>query len=274
MHGSADPVDQAVHIVKLSVGSQVVVGVCELSDIVSGEKAVDHQKQIALKLSSHLLLKSLLSYFGPDQFLDIPVQRVILIQSVKTLLQYISPDIQFFPLENHSLAGLSDNAQAIRLDLLPEFLEIADQRSPADIHLIGELIRKDRCIRPHEFPEHIVLASSGRAESPVDIAYFVKSFLVLLRIKNPQTVPPLIALDHGAAPQIFVELTDIVSYSPLADAQLLGHGCDRDARFMPQNKQDVCGSVICKLLLHLSVSPISEARLLYLFSLYRNTVFS
>ena len=256
MQDPSDPVEQLIHLEKLAVRSQIVIGVRQFADKMPGEKAIHHKKQVALEALSHLFLKGPLFQCFHDQFLNIAVQRIIAVKGVKTILQHVGADIQLLPVQDHSLTCLSHNAEAERLDLLAKLFQVADQRGPAHIHFVSELICQKRRVRAHKLSEHISLPPSRRTEYTVDIAYFLKSAFVLLCVKNPQTVSSLIPFYCCTSAQILVQLADIIPDRPLADTQFLRHGSDRYARFMSENLQNISCPVICKSFVHLPVSPI------------------
>ena len=264
----SDPVDQLIQLEKLAVGCQIIVGVRQFADEMAGEKAVHHKEQIALEPLSHLFLKCLLFERFPDQFLDFLIQRVIAVQGVKAVFQHVSADIQFLPVKDHSLTRLSHYAQAEGLDLLAELLQIADQSSPAHIHLVSEFICEERCVRPHQLSEHISLPPPRRAEKTVYIAYFLKSAFVLFRVKNPQAVASLIPLNGSASAQILVQLPDIIADRPLADAQFLCHRGDSNTGFMSENLQYFRCPVVCKSFVHLLLPPLQAFHTISLMLLY------
>ena len=125
----------------------------------SGQKAVHHDEQVALEHPSHLLLERLLLNFRPDHLPDIVVQRIVTVKRLKAALQDVCADIQLLAVEDHPFARLADDAEPERLQVLPELFQVADERRPADVHLVRELIRKDGAVRPHQFSEDIVLPS-------------------------------------------------------------------------------------------------------------------
>ena len=265
---TADPVDQAVDAEELPIRGQVVIGVRQLSDKVSGQKAVHHDEQVALEHPSHLFLKRFLLYFGPDHLPDIVVQRIVTVKRLKAALQDVCADIQLLAVEDHPFARLADDAEPERLQVLPELFQVADERRPADVHLVRELVRKDGAVRPHQFSEYIVLATSRCAEDPVDAAYFVKCFPVLFGIKDPEAVASLHTLNRRAAVQVLVQLTDVIPYGALAHAQFLRYSGDRDTGFMPQDPENVCRSVVCKLIIHLDCFSPLLLRFCYSFLNY------
>ena len=105
----ADLIHYIIDHHKLRTGSQIVCLVGDLTQIMAGQKPVQHQNYKAAEICLCLVFQMFFRVNIIDQFIDFPVKGEGAVDLVKIILQHIAADVEFIAVERDALAGLAGN---------------------------------------------------------------------------------------------------------------------------------------------------------------------
>ena len=221
MQAYADPVHQAVNIGKLFSGCQVIIFLRQSPYEMSCQKAVQGDRYVLTELLFDIFAEGRFPFRFLQHGRDLPVQRIIPVNRLIIILQHISADIKFIPVQQKPLAGLAYHCKPVGGYIGTQLFQITDQCRPAYIHFISQFVCQQRFRGTHQLAEHIIHPVLRRVEHSVRFTDPDIADPELIIIIDPETVFALFSGDYCAAFQISIQLFDIITDRSFTDAEFL-----------------------------------------------------
>ena len=221
MQAYADPAHQAVNIGKLFSGCQIIVFLRQPPDKMSCQESVQGNRYVLAELLFDIFAERRLPFRFLQHVRNLPVQRVIPVDRLIIILQHISADIKFIPVQKQPLAGLTYYRKPVGGYIGTQLFQITDQCRPAYIHFISQFVCQQRFRGTHQLAEHIIHPVLRCVEHTVRFTDPDITDPELIIIIDPETVFALFSGDYRAAFQICIQLFDIITDRSFTDAEFL-----------------------------------------------------
>ena len=184
-----------------------------------GQEAVKHDNQEMFKVFPCARLKGTVRESLQRHALDFRLDGIVPVEGVVEILKDIMPDVAFRAFEDKSLSGLADNRQPVEFRVGAQTLQVIRQRSPADVHFIGQFVGVQGRIGPHELSENVVHAIARGVQKLVGFQQTGAHGLKAFGVVNVKRKFSLFAVNRGAVFQFRVQEADVVAYRSFADIQ-------------------------------------------------------
>ena len=213
-----EPVNQLVNHPEFCPCRQIVIPLGQQTDVMPGEKPIQHQGHKLFKGIPYTFFKAMLFQHLPHFLYNFLIQRIVPIDGSIYTIQHIPSDFGFRTMQHQTLAGFADNLELIGFNFLPQLFQIAHQGGAPYIHFICQLIGQQRFLRTHQSAKHIFHTVTRGIEKIICLHHRGKLFAEPFHLEDTQTVLSLYAVNHSAVFQFLIDLPDIIPDGAFAHA--------------------------------------------------------